>query len=523
MNLSKTFTYSMNLMKKPIFNIIPVGLCVLAITGCKLLQSTGQSKNTNLITTGINDIYAAADVNIELPDAGEIRNLNFQRPDKDGNFDILPGFSEFTVKSYCINAGSPRPGKGNGYGIAPLTGEYADILKSIVSNASSQSDIWQQDVQHLIWAILAKSNINDLHPNLKALVRKLLTPSQIKQIQKNALKVYSKTLVGKMVEKMPYEIRKAFEFQNEMREKFTNAQASFEEIEAMAAPEAIKDPPGITIKKGDWFKHPDGYYIRVLPDGYQKMTIQYYNPDSETEGCNDPKISFGRKTESCTKKSNPASQVAVPANSNSQGLIASKNNADSPSGAPPDSTAGLPEEVVKQLSAAGIEEIYSQPDLLSETKKTPAQTVEGNIFERRVTDLLLAKDNALLQKFSSATGLSVEELKSYKIAYEVKTQLHNCGYFLADQLLYKDSVINGETKVFGIVNECKLSSKTKLTKNQNHFKLNMETKQQYKILSTNGATDLSTGDFTGIEIRFFLKSSSTGKSNGAITVTKIKP
>ena len=74
----------------------------------------------------------------------------------------------FCLKSFCLKAGTYAPSKGDGYLYAPLKGPKKEMIDKVVKNWYKNQDIEQNDVQALIWAILAKTSYFCLIMSLRA-------------------------------------------------------------------------------------------------------------------------------------------------------------------------------------------------------------------------------------------------------------------------------------------------------------------------------------------------------------------
>jgi hypothetical protein len=96
-----------------------------------------------------------------------------------------------------------------------------------------------------------------------------------------------------------------------MRQLFLNSSTSYEEFERLAVlaePSEIDRPE---YKRGQWCRHPSGYYIRFFPNGYQRTTIQVFLP-ADSNNLN--------QSEAANRMIlfHPSDIVAMPANSKAQ-------------------------------------------------------------------------------------------------------------------------------------------------------------------------------------------------------------
>ena len=84
-----------------------------------------------------------------------------------GGFRLRPGLYALTVESFCLQPGAFRPGRGDGYEVAPLKGTGADAVQTILRNTSAHPEIPQGDVQLLLWGVIARTPIGDMDAPLQ--------------------------------------------------------------------------------------------------------------------------------------------------------------------------------------------------------------------------------------------------------------------------------------------------------------------------------------------------------------------
>jgi hypothetical protein len=199
-----------------------------------------------------------------------------------GGFLLMPGVWEIDVRSYCLQAGTHAPSRGTGHSYAPLKGPKADIVLHVLQNSALHPEIPQQDVQVLLWAILARTPITQMPRGHQLTAAKLLTPRELLSLERSVLEVLTPMAREKALAALPASARKVFEAENQLREKLTQAtEAPFEELERIAvlAGVAPAEPGGRLVQRGRWSYHPDGYFIRFFASSYTQTKIQVYVPD----------------------------------------------------------------------------------------------------------------------------------------------------------------------------------------------------------------------------------------------------
>lgn len=226
-------------------------------------------------------------------------------------FVLQPGYYTQDTQSYCLHAGTHGPGGGEGYLYAPPLGPARELITTIVHNSALHPDIRQQDVQALVWAILARARFRDLNPALQRVASTLLGPEQMAaQLRGAALDAVREQAMQQLMRRASPQLRQVLDAEATLRSMFAGGYASFQELEQVAilagmAPigEGSRDIP-----PGRWSKHPDGYWVRYLPSGYSRTRMEIHvEPGSEAVG----------------RLFDPALHVAVPGNTARQRLLMS--------------------------------------------------------------------------------------------------------------------------------------------------------------------------------------------------------
>jgi len=210
---------------------------------------------------------------VELPK--KIHPIEKQQRAANGGYDLKPGAYEQELDSFCMYPGKASAGKGTAYLPAPYKGPKAAVLRSIITRWRAFPDkIGKSDAQQLLWAILTKTKIKDASPTVRKAASALLAQSDIDAIDGASLAVLNETAMNRVMQQIPPELRDAYRKQNELRAKFADASASYDELEKIAVPPA--EDPGQSL--GTWTKMPAGHLIRYLPSGYQQVRVQIVVP-----------------------------------------------------------------------------------------------------------------------------------------------------------------------------------------------------------------------------------------------------
>jgi hypothetical protein len=235
--------------------------------------------------------------------------LQLQRT-PNGGFVLQPGYWEMHTQSYCLKAGTHGPGGGDGYLFAPTAGSAEDAVTTILRNSVNHPEIEQSKIQTLLWAIIARAKFEDLSPEHKATASRLLTPRQIAALNRSALDLLPGDEMGALMNRVPGPLRQIVEAENQLRQLVTNPGASFADMERVAVlAGAVGMGPGSrAVPSGRWSLHPDGYYVRYIPQGYSYTVTQLWVPQGS------PAVG---------KEYDPATHIAVPGNTSRQRLVQS--------------------------------------------------------------------------------------------------------------------------------------------------------------------------------------------------------
>ncbi|MDH4211350.1 MAG: hypothetical protein OEV79_07870 [candidate division WOR-3 bacterium] len=212
-----------------------------------------------------------------------------------------PGLYAFKAKSYCLKAGTYAPTKGDGYLLAPLKGPKSDPVRKLLHATYTHPDISQREIQVLLWAIIARTKISDMPRDYQVTAAKILSPKDIFELNNGALGLVPEDMMDDAFEGVPPAVRSVLEAEARLRQKMTQGEASYEELEEVAvrfgaAPASEDDQ---YIPRGRWSFHPDGYFVRFLPEGYTNNNIQVYVP----RDCLIEKDALGRITATCDRNS----------------------------------------------------------------------------------------------------------------------------------------------------------------------------------------------------------------------------
>ncbi len=279
-------------MRRIALALLSLGLPALAFGQLPSLSDLARKLTTRI--PGLADVLEAEPaVTTSLEDAyGEVAMMDGFVPaafeplaalprDEAGAFVLRPGAFELDAQSYCLHAGTYGPTRGDGYVFAPFAGPRAGIIQTVLDNTVANPDVGQQDVQMLVWAILARTKVSDTAEDLQAVARRLLSESQIDELNGGALARIPVDLREQAFANVPDAVRRTFEAEAELRDRLAEGQSSYQELEAVAVLDGEPEPGehDREVPGGRWSLHPGGFFVRYLPYGYSETRVEVYLPE----------------------------------------------------------------------------------------------------------------------------------------------------------------------------------------------------------------------------------------------------
>ena len=241
-----------------------------------------QLLNGEPITTSLSDAVTAIPfLNDYQP--GLARNLASIQPDSRGAFKLVAGSYWFEGRSYCLHAGRHAPSSGASYLLAPLKGPRAPIIQDILRNSVAHLEVPQQNVQQLIWAVLARAKFGDLPANLQLAAAKLLSPAEIVELNTSAVGIVPADKLNALLAKVPDPMKPVLDAENSLRGMLTS-NATYQDMERVAVLPSL--PETATVQAQNelrWSYDPHGFFVWYTPHGYQSTTTFVDVPGAVTE------------------------------------------------------------------------------------------------------------------------------------------------------------------------------------------------------------------------------------------------
>lgn len=248
-----------------------------AAQGAKVLGADKLLKQPAAITTNFEDVDRVGEMMPDFKSSEKFQPLYLLPKNPEGGFVLCEGYFEMTNKSYCLQAGTYGPSKGDGYMFAPVLGPKEAIVISILKSAEKHTEVTQHDVQILLWTIIARTKFANYAGPVKLTAVKLLTTKELTQLEGGALGILPFDVVQKAKDQMPAALQAVFEAENNIRQLISSGNYTYADMEKYAILAGMA-PPRTDVPRGIWTKHPDGYFVRYFPSGYSVTKVQIYVP-----------------------------------------------------------------------------------------------------------------------------------------------------------------------------------------------------------------------------------------------------
>lgn len=263
------------------------------------------------ISTSLEDaVWGVDSLDGYNPGEAEFRTIADLARSEHGGFLLEPGLWQMHTQSYCLHAGTHGPGGGDGYLYAPPRGMSEAAIIAIVRNSINHPEVPQRDIQVLLWAIISRAKFEDMSAEMKLTVARLLDEEMLLQLNRTALDLVPDVVLQQALQELPPFVRQVVEAEARLRRMLTEGYGSYDELERVAvlAGMAPEGPGSRAVPSGRWSLHPDGYYVRYLPNGYSYTVTQIWVPQGS------PAVG---------KEYDPSMHIAVPGNTARQRLLQS--------------------------------------------------------------------------------------------------------------------------------------------------------------------------------------------------------
>jgi hypothetical protein len=261
------------------------------------------------------------------PNESAFTNIQMMPKDEKGGYKLSSGLYKMKAKSFCLKGYSYGPSKGDGHLYAPLKGPRSELITEIIRAYGIHPEVKQEDVQVLLWAIIAGTDINKLASKHINTFHQLFGVEQFTRI---AARDYAKGYTTKQIKqlkklagnKLAPQLKPFFDANQKINEFVTN-DIPYDQIERIAVLAGVAPAKDMIreVSKGRWSYHPDGYFIRYFPNGYKVTEVEIFVPYKSNIALdkkgNISKFKLGSDS-IANVTYDPSKMAAVPANRSSQ-------------------------------------------------------------------------------------------------------------------------------------------------------------------------------------------------------------
>jgi hypothetical protein len=247
----------------------------------KLIAKFEESKPIS--TTFDDAIYEADFLSDYEPEDNAYRPLDLQPRAERGGYILHSGLYTMSARSFCLRSSTHGPSRGDGHLYAPMKGKKSGFVQSIIEQYAAKPEIPQQDVQVLLWAIIAGADMDELGERYAKTLTSLFTTDELLVLTaKGWAEGYAQKqfdeLRGMIVGKTPEKLQALLDADHNVRTLIKNNK-SFREIEEVAILAGIAPRDMIReVSKGRWYYHPDGFFIRFFQVGIHKQESMFLCP-----------------------------------------------------------------------------------------------------------------------------------------------------------------------------------------------------------------------------------------------------
>ena len=196
------------------------------------------------------------------------------------DFNFGPGYYRGTIRSYCLHAGTYGPTSGDGYLIAPMKGTHGNIVAGILSRSAQHPEIKQSEIQRLIWAVEAGSDLGTFDSGFRSRVAPLLSTQDMAVLSARPVRREVagrlRAGIGKLI---PSGAQRVVSQVNDWSGTLASLDVPFEELERMGV--LTGDAPWgrgsrRDVSPGNWAYVGDGFYIRTFSRSYSTTTLEVF-------------------------------------------------------------------------------------------------------------------------------------------------------------------------------------------------------------------------------------------------------
>jgi hypothetical protein len=193
---------------------------------------------------------------------------------QDGTLLLFPGTYVLMSQGYCLKPGTFGPQTGDGYLYTEWKGPKADLIKRVLQRHAEHRDVPQAQVQLILWAIIARTDMSRLQPETKVAAAKLLTPVEMADLLGYKLGVVPDGVRQRALQSAPAPVRELLEAENEMRRLLTPpTHALCRHGRVAVRTGTVRPATQFIVRAGAGRTTPAAFFIRFLPSTYSNVRV----------------------------------------------------------------------------------------------------------------------------------------------------------------------------------------------------------------------------------------------------------
>ncbi len=191
--------------------------------------------------------------------------------------EFTPGFYRANFATFCLRGYTPGPNRGSAQLPGRIEGAMSGTINKLLDGFGQHNDIRQDEMQTLIWALLANAKPSNLNASQQAILARCLSPQDILLLEKGGVQFLEENVIGPMMNKVDEALRPIYEADNKMRQLVSRADAAFAELEELAVLPPSEEGNISFYERGMWAPWQNGF-IRFDSSSYSNTSVQFWIP-----------------------------------------------------------------------------------------------------------------------------------------------------------------------------------------------------------------------------------------------------
>jgi hypothetical protein len=198
--------------------------------------------------------------------------LKLDRAD-DGSFILKSGFYEAYVESYCFENPDNMTARIGAFFPAPIKGPRATVIAAVLKQSELHPEIGQPAIQQLLSAIFAGTDLEKMPMPVQQTAVTILPRAVAKQLQGSAVAKDADSTVMNVINQHLKALSAS------QKQDLLMAKNTADSLQRVGA-DVQADRADLPAARGTWAQMPGGFYVRYLPDSYNRTRLQIMVPDA---------------------------------------------------------------------------------------------------------------------------------------------------------------------------------------------------------------------------------------------------